>query len=365
MSSSAAGVQKSLDKIRAQVEAGAYYEAQQMYKTVYHRYRARKALADSYEVLVQGAVQQLASKQVTCGIELGQLLVEAYKTDKAQASPETLGALQQIVQALPLLGTPSSSSSSSGDAADTAAQIDPCSSFVMAAMKWAYKQGAADAVRSMHTTFGLWLWRNWGWQVLGRASLHLCRGSDPAAFAAVLQQSMTLAAPSEQDLFIARAVLQTLASGHPDTKQQQLAHAQALLAALQQNQQQPAAGDKASLLIHFASFLLQALALGSQELVQLLGVKYASALERDPALGAYLEKVQQVRPSGGWMRWYRSALGPQGSWQGWGLVQLGMQGEGAGWSTGGTPAHRKDMQAAAGSASVAVQACTQPCACMQ
>jgi hypothetical protein len=270
-----------------------------MYKTVYHRYRARKALADSYEVLVQGAVQQLASKQVTCGIELGQLLVDAYKTDKAQASPETIGALQQIVQALPLLATPSTTtttSSSSGDTDDTAAQIGPCSSFVMAAMKWAYKQGAPDAVRVMHTTFGLWLWHNWGWQVLGRASLHLCRGNDPAAFAAVLQQSMSRAAPAEQELFIARAVLQTLASGHPDTKQQQLAHAQATLAALQHQQQPAAAGGKetGALLIHFSSFLLQALALGSQELVGLLGVKYATALERDPALGAYLDKVQQV-----------------------------------------------------------------------
>lgn len=37
MASAAAGIQKSLDRINSQVASGAFYEAQQMYKTVYHR----------------------------------------------------------------------------------------------------------------------------------------------------------------------------------------------------------------------------------------------------------------------------------------------------------------------------------------
>ncbi len=92
-----------LQKVSKTVESGAFYEAQQMYKTIYHRYKARKQLEDSYQILkvccapamyhashapacqqspgpmarVQGgAIQQLHSNQVTCGVELGLLLVE-------------------------------------------------------------------------------------------------------------------------------------------------------------------------------------------------------------------------------------------------------------------------------------------------
>lgn len=47
---------QALDKIKTTVESGSYYEAQQMYKTVYHRYRNKRQLKDSYQILqVQNA----------------------------------------------------------------------------------------------------------------------------------------------------------------------------------------------------------------------------------------------------------------------------------------------------------------------
>lgn len=42
---------QALDKINAQVQAGNYYEAQQMYKTVYYRYRSRKQAMEAYQIL--------------------------------------------------------------------------------------------------------------------------------------------------------------------------------------------------------------------------------------------------------------------------------------------------------------------------
>lgn len=52
-----AGVQKTLGKIKGTVESGFFYEAQQMYKTVYHRYRARKQTEDSYHILQVGGAR--------------------------------------------------------------------------------------------------------------------------------------------------------------------------------------------------------------------------------------------------------------------------------------------------------------------
>lgn len=40
-----------LGRIHEKVSSGAYYEAQQMYKTIYHRYAAKKLYDDSLRVL--------------------------------------------------------------------------------------------------------------------------------------------------------------------------------------------------------------------------------------------------------------------------------------------------------------------------
>ena len=45
---------QAVEKINAQVKAGNHYEAQQMYKTVYHRYHSRKQLPESYQILQVG-----------------------------------------------------------------------------------------------------------------------------------------------------------------------------------------------------------------------------------------------------------------------------------------------------------------------
>jgi hypothetical protein len=52
-------------KMRANLDKGAFYEAQQMLKTVYYRYRSRRMLAESYDVLEDGACLQLQEGQVT------------------------------------------------------------------------------------------------------------------------------------------------------------------------------------------------------------------------------------------------------------------------------------------------------------
>lgn len=53
---------QTIDKARGLIETGSHYEAQQMLKTVYHRQRARKQVADSYAILKVGlGMQQLAA----------------------------------------------------------------------------------------------------------------------------------------------------------------------------------------------------------------------------------------------------------------------------------------------------------------
>ncbi|MCO5582874.1 hypothetical protein L7F22_036775 [Adiantum nelumboides] len=68
---------QTLQKLEKSVDAGNYYEAQQMYKTIYARYVAAKNFGAAVDLLQSGASVQLRHGQVTCGVELGILLVES------------------------------------------------------------------------------------------------------------------------------------------------------------------------------------------------------------------------------------------------------------------------------------------------
>lgn len=56
-------------KMRANLDRGAFYEAQQMLKTVSYRYRSRRMLSESYNVLEDGACLQLKQGQVSAPAE--------------------------------------------------------------------------------------------------------------------------------------------------------------------------------------------------------------------------------------------------------------------------------------------------------
>ncbi|KAI8471337.1 MAG: hypothetical protein J3K34DRAFT_384754 [Monoraphidium minutum] len=278
-----AGVQKALQRVKAQLDAGAFYEAQQMYKTTYHRYHSRKQLEEAYAVLREGAAQQLRAGQITCGAELGAMLVDALAEDRAPADPPALAALSDIVRALP------------PDApADDGAGLDAVSRFVAAGLKWAHKQGADAGVRALHDLFAGRLLAAYGWRQLGRASMHYARGADADAFAAALASCAAAAPPGEQELFVARAVLQTLACAHPATLGRQLQHADALLAACRRRAWAGGRPLPDGPLLHFAQFLLTALQQRSAALARLLRDKYAAALGRDASLAAYLERVEEL-----------------------------------------------------------------------
>lgn len=55
-----------LQKLRSNIEAGSYYEAHEMFKTVYHRYRSRRQLEESYKL---AEVRRLAGTHGVCAAE--------------------------------------------------------------------------------------------------------------------------------------------------------------------------------------------------------------------------------------------------------------------------------------------------------
>lgn len=71
---------QALAKLRSNLEQGQPYDGQQLFKTIYHRFRAQKKLQDCYKLLEEGARLQLQEGQLNCGVELAQMLIEVLPT---------------------------------------------------------------------------------------------------------------------------------------------------------------------------------------------------------------------------------------------------------------------------------------------
>lgn len=80
------GVSRVLVKLEASVEAGNYYEAHQMYRTLYFRYLNQKRYEDCLDLLYKGSVKFLQNQQYTSGADLGILVVDTL--EKRGAKPE-------------------------------------------------------------------------------------------------------------------------------------------------------------------------------------------------------------------------------------------------------------------------------------
>eukprot|EP00803_Ostreobium_quekettii_P001917 evm.model.scf_2090.2 EVM.evm.TU.scf_2090.2 scf_2090:3159-6400(+) len=109
----------SLQGIKRVVDEGAHYEAQQMYKTVHHRYHTKGMLEDSYKILEEGAVLQLATGHLTCGVELGLMLIEAYEKDEVGLTEEACRRVDHMLDGLPEPPTCSSEGSIDGNCKGT------------------------------------------------------------------------------------------------------------------------------------------------------------------------------------------------------------------------------------------------------
>lgn len=281
-----ANVEKALARIRATVEEGAYYEAQQQYKSTYHRHKARKQVQESLQVLQAGAITQLSHGQITCGVELGLLLVEAYTADGTPADDASLGRLLTILEALPVANRPGSSGQD--DEATTAA-IDESGRLVAAAVKWAHKAGSSEAARQINDSFARHLWMVYGNKRIGRALIHFTRGSDARMFAEALHSCALQGPHVEVDLWLLRAVVQVVGAASKHSKGLQLRYARELYE--QFMALSPALDTPA---IHLADLLLLSLENSSHELYGIARDKYSVVLRRDTSFAGLLSRVEQV-----------------------------------------------------------------------
>ncbi|GIL88170.1 hypothetical protein Vretimale_14087 [Volvox reticuliferus] len=293
-------IEKTLARIKETVESGAFYEAQQMYKTSYHRCKARQQLMDAITILQEGSITQLAHGQSTCGVELGLLLVEAYMSASMPANADTVSRVLAIIRAFPLptcttadavLGQAAASSSSAQGAASPV--VDEYARLVTAAVKWANKSGAAISSSRIHSAFASYLWKSFGVEGIGRALLHFIRGEDAEEFATALHSCAERGPRAELDLWLLRALLQVLAAPNNGNRMAQLAYARALYDAFIAKN-----GSLETPTGHFAELMLLALeylavSARAHDMFLLVRERYTDGvLRRDDTLEPLLQRVE-------------------------------------------------------------------------
>jgi hypothetical protein len=133
---------QQLEKLEKRVQDGNYYEAQQMYKTINSRYMAAKKYAESIDLLQSGAVMQLKHGQVTCGTELGVLLIDTYNTAKVPCDTISIDRIRAIYNEFPRVSNVSqekvdiAADSKTTEKTITAkTHVEGCMAFLKAALK--------------------------------------------------------------------------------------------------------------------------------------------------------------------------------------------------------------------------------------
>eukprot|EP01134_Creolimax_fragrantissima_P006819 CFRG6819T1 len=97
----ARALENTLKKLSDSVERGDYYEAHQMYRTVYFRYYGQEKYGDALHLLTEGAKLLLTKGQYGSGCDLALLVVEVYRNTHTAVNAESRDRLLTIYPMIP------------------------------------------------------------------------------------------------------------------------------------------------------------------------------------------------------------------------------------------------------------------------
>ena len=88
---------KALARLQGSLDEKNPYEGHEMLKTSYYRARSKSKFADSYDMCAYGAVKHFAEGDYQCGVELGTMLLDSYKTDGVGFGEESCARVMVVI----------------------------------------------------------------------------------------------------------------------------------------------------------------------------------------------------------------------------------------------------------------------------
>ncbi|KAI2658673.1 hypothetical protein H4Q32_016787 [Labeo rohita] len=257
------GVQRVEGKLRASVERGDYYEAHQMYRTLFFRYMSQAKHAEARELMYNGALLFFSYNQQNSAADLSMLVLESLEKSGAKVDDETLEHLAKLFSLM-----------------------DPNSpervAFVSRAIKWS--SGGSGEVGPPQTTPAA------GAHIVESESrYHFLHSSDGEGCAQMLvEYSSARGFHGEVDMFVAQAVLQFLCLKNKTS---------ALVVFTTYTQKHPSIEKGPPFvqpLLNFLWFLLLAVDGGKLTVFTVLCEQYQPSLKRDPMYNEYLDRIGQL-----------------------------------------------------------------------
>ncbi|RMC17680.1 hypothetical protein DUI87_05344 [Hirundo rustica rustica] len=181
------GVQRVEGKLRASVEKGDYYEAHQMYRTLFFRYMSQGKHAEARELMYSGALLFFSHNQQNSAADLSMLVLESLEKSDAKVAEDLLENLAKLFSLM-----------------------DPNSpervAFVSRALKWSSGGSEKLGHPKLHQLLAITLWKE---QNYSESRYHFLHSTDGEGCANMLvEYSSSRGYRSEVDMFVAQAVLQ-------------------------------------------------------------------------------------------------------------------------------------------------------------
>uniref|UniRef100_A0AAQ5XR37 Golgi to ER traffic protein 4 homolog n=1 Tax=Amphiprion ocellaris TaxID=80972 RepID=A0AAQ5XR37_AMPOC len=246
------GVQRVEGKLRASVEKGDYYEAHQMYRTLFFRYMSQAKHAEARELMYNGALLFFSYNQVyaalVCFLKNHIILAKLFG-QMDQNSPERVA-------------------------------------FVSRALKWSTGGSGKLGHPKLHQLLAVTLWKE---QNYSESRYHFLHSSDGEGCAQMLvEYSASRGFRSEVDMFVAQAVLQFLCLKNKNS-------ASVVFSTYTEKHPSIEKGPPfVQPLLNFIWFLLLAVDGGKLTVFTVLCEQYQPSLKRDPMYNEYLDRIGQL-----------------------------------------------------------------------
>lgn len=262
------GVSRVLDKLEASVNAGHYYEAHQMYRTLYFRYLSQKKYADLLNLLYKGSTLLLQRDQQESGADLAILLVDVLNKSATNPCHEWIDKIARLFELM-------------------SASIPEREAFLTNGVKWSMDNNKKGHP-FLHQRIAEVYWKEKKYAAAHRHFLHSCDGTAYASMLVELHTTKGL--KSEIDLFIAQPVLQILCLRNIRMATETFNKYTGLHPTINNNKGPPYIFP----LLNFLWFLLRAIEQRHSHQFKILRSWYAISIKRDPNYSMYLDNIGRI-----------------------------------------------------------------------
>ncbi|XP_072932032.1 Golgi to ER traffic protein 4 homolog [Epargyreus clarus] len=259
------GVTRVLDKLEASVKSGQYYEAHQMYRTLYFRYLSQKKYEDLLNLLYKGSTLLLEHDQQGSGADLALLVIEVLLKAEIKPSDEWIEKLAKLFQLMN-------------------SSIPERETFLANAVKWSMDSNKRGHPL-LHKKIAEVYWHENKYTFAHRHFLH---SGDGMTYARMLIELHTnKGQKNEIDLFITQAVLQFLCLRNLQMASETFDKYAELHPGIKNTKGPPYPYP----LLNFSWFLLRAVEEKDKAQFKILKASYLLHLKREPNYFDYLDKI--------------------------------------------------------------------------